>query len=111
MKKDNRLYLIDMLGAINSIGEYTKGVTRAGFEKNKMMRDAVIRQLEIIGESAARITNEFKKENPKFPLKEAIGMRNVLIHEYDEVNISQVWETIKKDLPALKKKIDLFVND
>jgi uncharacterized protein with HEPN domain len=111
MKKDNRLYLLDMLGAINSIDEYTKSVTRAGFQKNTMMRDAVIRQLEIIGESAARITDEFKKENPKFPIKEAVGMRNVLIHEYDEVNIIQVWETIKKDLPKLKKKIVPFVKD
>ena len=111
MKKDNRLYLLDMLGAIDRIDEYVKGISRTCFEKNAMMRDAVIRQLEIIGESAARITDEFKKENPSFPLKEAVGMRNVLIHEYDEINVIQVWETIKKDLPSLKKKIIPFLKD
>jgi uncharacterized protein with HEPN domain len=70
-----------------------------------MMQDAVIRQFEIIGEAARKLDVDFLENNPDFPVKEAVAMRNILIHEYNYVNIDQVWKTIQEDLPKLKKRI------
>jgi len=111
MKKDNRLHLFDIFEAIEKIGEYTKGVSHGSFQKDEMMQDAVIRQLAIIGESANRLTKSFLKENPDFPVREAVSMRNLLVHEYDMVNEALVWETIQNDLPDLKKKVQHFMTD
>jgi len=61
----------------------------------------VIRNLEIIGEAAKRLSSDFKDENPGLPIKEAIGMRNLLVHEYDYVNVDEVWKVVREDLPIL----------
>jgi len=105
MKKDNKVYLQDILKAVLKIEEYTKGYDYERFLQDSVKQDAVIRQLEIIGEAANRISEDFLKDYPDFPLKEAIRMRNFLIHGYDEVDIKVVWKTIKEDIPILKKSL------
>jgi len=105
MKKDNRIYLKDILEAINKIEGYTKNVDFTAFQKDQMRQDAVVRQLEIIGEAAGRISNDFVRKYSDFPIKEAKRMRNFLIHGYDEVNLQVVWKTIGEDIPLLKEKI------
>lgn len=69
------------------------------------MVDAVVRELEIIGEAAGQCNEDFKKNNPEVPWKEAIGMRNRLIHEYFGVDLSVVWTTCMEDLPILKSAL------
>ena len=68
-------------------------------------QDSVIRRLEIIGEAARRISEETRKAYPNLPWREMIGMRNFLIHDYDDVDIHIVWKTVKKDLPDLLDKM------
>ena len=70
-----------------------------------MRQDAVIRQFEIIGEAASRISKDFLEQHSDFPIKEAIEMRNFLIHGYDEVDIKVVWKTLQEDIPLLKNKM------
>ncbi len=70
-----------------------------------MRHDAVIRHLEIIGEAAHHLSSKFKTNNPSFPYKEAIRMRNFLIHGYDDVDLTVVWKTIQEDIPFLKKVV------
>ena len=106
MNKNNQVYLQDITKAIFKIEEYTVNINFDEFLKDDMRQDAVIRQLEIIGEAANRISKDFLKDNPNFPLKEAISMRNFLIHGYDEVNIKVVWKTIQEDIPLLKKSLN-----
>lgn len=105
MVKNNGVYIRDIQKAIDKIEGYLKNIDFASFKKEEMRHDAVIRQLEIIGEAANKLSKEFSKQNPEFPLKEAVGMRNFLIHAYDDVDLAVVWKTTQEDLPLIKKNI------
>jgi len=102
-------YLEHILEAINAIEMYTADVS---FEKfmvkdiaGKMLRDAVVRELEIIGEAVKHLNSESKNLEHEVGWKEIAGMRDNLIHEYFGVNFEVVWETIKEDFPVLKKSV------
>ncbi|HLG30832.1 MAG TPA: HepT-like ribonuclease domain-containing protein, partial [Candidatus Brocadiales bacterium] len=69
-------------------------------------QDAVIRRIEIVGEAARRISEETQNGFPGLPWNEIIGMRNVMIHEYDDVDLAIVWETVKNDLPPLIESLE-----
>jgi len=105
MKKDNSIYLKDIQNAIIKIEEYTKDISFESFRNEDMRQDAVIRQFEIIGEAASRISKDFLEQHSDFPIKEAIKKRNFLIHGYDEVDIKVVWKTLQEDIPLLKNKM------
>ena len=101
--KDNTLYLGHIRDAIEKIQRYTAAVGCEEFVANEMMVDAVVRELEIIGEAANNISDDFRHAHPELPFRDIIDMRNVLIHNYAGVSPKIVWETCKKNLPALKK--------
>src|SRR3989338_4091639 len=104
MERD-KAFVKHILDAIESIEEYTKGMDREKFleQENKMVRDAVVRQFEIIGEATKRLSEKVKNLNPDLPWRDIEGMRNKLIHEYFGVNMTVVWRTVESDLPILKK--------
>lgn len=105
MKRDDTVYLRHILDAIELIREYTKGMSENEFLANTMAHDAVVRQIEIIGEAARNISDEFKDKHPKLPWGKMVGIRNKIIHEYFNVNYAIVWDTVNDDLPFLKKSI------
>ena len=105
MKRDNTVYLRHILDAIGLIKEYTRGMSENEFLGNSMAHDAVIRQIEIIGEAARNISDEFQEKHPKLPWAKMVGIRNKIIHEYFNINYAIVWDTIKDDLPILEKSI------
>lgn len=72
------------------------------------LQDCVIRRLEIIGEAANRVSAETKQKHPDLPWTEMIGMRNMMIHEYDNLDFEIVWETVQRDLPVLIKKLQVI---
>jgi uncharacterized protein with HEPN domain len=85
-------------------------MTRSDFEQNEMVQDAVIRNIEIIGEVSKRVSNDLKTTYFDVPWRDMAGMRDKLIHDYMGVDIEVVWKTIKVDIPQLSvllKKIDL----
>jgi uncharacterized protein with HEPN domain len=77
------------------------------FSEDFLTQDAVIRQLEIIGEATKRISKEFRSENPHIPWSDMAGMRDILIHDYIDVDVDIVWKTASESIPELKK---LFMN-
>ena len=103
--KDDGLYLGHINDAIDVIEEYLGIASYEQFTANKMMVDAVVRELEIIGEATSKLSKDFRKGNPEIPFRDIIDMRNVLIHDYAGVNTMIVWETCKNDLPPLKKAV------
>jgi uncharacterized protein with HEPN domain len=105
MKKDDIVYLHHILDAIDLIEEYTEGMSEKEFLSNSMAHDAVVRQIEIIGEAARNIPDEFRLLHSGVPWGKMVGIRNKIIHEYFNVNLSVVWDTVQEDLPALKKVI------
>lgn len=78
---------------------------------NKMMQDAIIRQIEIIGEATSRISIVFKNEYPELPWVDMKDMRNKLIHNYFGVNIKHVWNVVTQDIRPLKLQVEKILND
>jgi uncharacterized protein with HEPN domain len=103
--RNNRAYLSHIREAIESIEEYLENVTYDKFTSSKMIIDAVIRELEIVGEASNNLGDEFREKHPEILWRKMKNMRNFLIHEYFGVNTKIVWSTCKEDLPKLKKLI------
>lgn len=91
--------------AIERIEKYTKDINYNKFEEDEIRQDAVIRQMEILGEAAKRVSEELKKKYTDVPWQDAAGMRDKLIHGYFGVDTEIVWNTLQKDIPPLKQKI------
>jgi uncharacterized protein with HEPN domain len=104
MKRD-KVYLQHILDAIDRITGYVAGKVFAEFESDLMAQDAVIRQFSIIGEAARRISLGFQSRHPAIPWADIIGMRNILIHDYLEVDLDEVWKSVQDDLPDLRTQI------
>ena len=71
-----------------------------------MAQDAVVRNLEVIGEATKRLSAELRDKHPSLPWRQIAGLRDVLIHDYGNVDIEEVWAIVKKDLPDLKQQVD-----
>lgn len=99
-----------MLDAVARIEDYTRGISRTEFENNRMMQDAVIRQLEIIGEASRQLTDSFRREHNDIPWREVIGMRNRIAHDYLNVDLDIVWGVVQNDLQDLETKIVNVLN-
>jgi uncharacterized protein with HEPN domain len=98
-------YLFDMLEASEKVQNYLKNKTLEDFLSDEMLRDAVERNLEIIGEAARRISEVFKQGHPEIPWRQIIAQRNVLIHEYADIDIEEIWEVVSFHLPRLINQI------
>jgi uncharacterized protein with HEPN domain len=107
--KDNSVFLNYILDAINQIEEYTEYLTYEEFLEKRLIQDAVIRQLEIIGEATKNISPSTTENYPLIPWKEIAGMRDKLIHVYFGVDLDEVWNTTKRDIPELKTVIETIL--
>ncbi len=105
-QRDDSVYLKHIRDAIARIQQYTRGVSKTSFLRESLVQDAVIRQIEIIGEAARRVSEKIRSENVQIPWQDIAGMRNKLIHDYFGVDLEKVWMTVKKDIPLLRKQIN-----
>lgn len=104
-RRDHLLFLEDILEAIRKIEEYTEDLTFNQFCENSMAVDAVIRNFEVIGEATKNIPKKIMEKYPDVEWKEAVGFRNILIHDYFGIDLEAVWETIKNNIPPYKKHV------
>jgi uncharacterized protein with HEPN domain len=107
-------YLRHILEAISRILEYTDGMNEGDFSSNLLVQDAVIRNIEILGEASRNIEIHdptFVQNHPQIPLHDTYLMRNRLTHGYFSVDLGIVWNTIQNDLPALREQINLIVKN
>ena len=104
-----KLYISDILESIGKIEKYTKGFSRSSFQKNTLVVDAVIKNLEVIGEASKRIPAGVKNQVPNIEWKKIVGLRNILIHEYSGIDREIIWNVIESKLPELKKGLSEIV--
>ncbi len=106
-KRSSKLFIEDIIKAMEKITRYIESVDNNydTFIKNEMVIDAVIRNLEIIGEASSNIPENLRKKNPNIPWKRMIGLRNITIHGYFGVDLSIIWEIITKNIPEPKPNI------
>ena len=110
MSKNLRVpdYLEDILRAITRIGRYTSDIDRLDFLSNELVQDAVIRNIEIIGEASKNIMRAdavFAAEHVEIPWETMYAMRNRVSHGYEQIDFELVWKTVQNDLPTLRVKI------
>lgn len=108
MDKLPTVFLLHIRDSINQIEEYVAGFSYEQFFNDKRTQDAVIRQLEIIGEATTNLEAEFKHQNAEIPWREISDFRNVLAHEYWDVDLAIVWKTVHEDVPNLKDALLSF---
>lgn len=109
MKKDPKIFLRHILDSIAEIEKNIKNISEEKFSLSTPIQDAVIRRLEIIGEAAKNISADVRKKYNFIPWKKIAGSRDVLIHQYFEVDLPAVWDTATKDLPQLKQEIETML--
>lgn len=110
-KRDDTVYLRHILDSIETIEEHKKGIGEKEFARNKLVQDAIIRQLGIIGEAGKRVSTDIRKKYSRVSWKDMAGMRDKLVHDYFGVKLEAVWETVEKDLPQLEEQIEKILKD
>ncbi|EKD80382.1 MAG: protein of unknown function DUF86 [uncultured bacterium] len=107
MIKDIRLYLEDILESITLIDSYMSNVEHDAFLTNRQLQDAVVKRLEVIGEAVKRLDKDFRESHPELPWKGMVGLRDVLVHDYDKVILEALWQLIHNgDLQSVKDQIN-----
>ena len=106
--KDDRIYLFHIRDAIQHILTYTEA-GRESFFADRKTQDAVVRNLEIIGEATKHLSQALKDAHPDISWKPIAGMRDKLIHDYFGINLQLVWDVVERDLPTLKVRIAQFL--
>ncbi|MBE3576238.1 MAG: DUF86 domain-containing protein [Limnochordales bacterium] len=99
--RDDLVFVRHILEAISKIQRYTEGMSWETFSIDEKTQDAVVRQFEVIGEAAKKVSEAFRNQHPNVPWSQMARMRDVLIHHYFGVDLSVVWETVQRDIPTL----------
>ena len=103
--KPDTMYIATISDCISKIEKYTQN-GKEDFFNNMIVQDAVIRNFEVIGEAIKSLSSSFKDNNPEISWKNWAGLRDILIHQYDSVNIQILWATIENKIPHLKTIIE-----
>jgi len=103
--RSDALYLADIVEATDAIAEFIAALKQETFIGNKMARSAVLQQLTVMGEAAARLSQEFRKQHPGVEWADVVAFRNIAVHAYFSVDWGTVWVAATEDAPALREKV------
>ena len=104
MRRDE-LYLHDVVEAAAHVATFLEGTELEGFRQSELVRSAVVQKLAIIGEAAARISDDVKGRHPQIPWPQIVAFRNILIHAYFGIDWNEVWKAAQVDCPALRREV------
>ena len=110
MPRDSRVYLDDILEATRKITSYTANLSKAAFLEDEKTFDAVVRNLEVIGEAVKKLPDELRAQHPTLEWKKMAGLRDILIHEYFGLDSEIVWDIVKNKVPTLNQAVRAMLN-
>lgn len=109
MTYEDRIRIRHMLDAVKEALAFTIDMSREDLGNNRMLTLAIIKELEIIGEAASKLTSEFKAGQPHIPWADIVGMRNRLTHGYFDIDLDRVWDTVLEDLKPLCAELENLI--
>jgi uncharacterized protein with HEPN domain len=109
MSPEEKLRLTHIAEAAALIADYINGISKEAFLSDTLRQDAVIRRIQIIGEAVRHLSHKLLARISDFPAKAARGMRNVLVHHDDEVNLQRLWDTAVQDIPPLRMAVEKYL--
>lgn len=109
-QKDN-LRLQHIIEAAEHVADFINGVSKEEFEDDYEKQSAVVRQIEIIGEAAGKLTREFTEGHKEIDWPKVVGMRHKMIHDYFDVDVNIIWTTAINNVPPLKEAIEKILNN
>jgi len=101
--------ILDIPESAHAIRSFIEGVARHEFLANTQLQDSVIRRIEIMGEAAGRLSSVFRDKYPEIPWARIRGMRNRMIHGYEEIDMDIVWDTVERHIPRLISQVERLV--
>ena len=109
MNENDEVRLRHMLAAAREAITFAANETRESLAKNRVLVLALVKEIEIIGEAASKVSDDCRTENSQIPWRDIIDMRNYLIHAYFNVDLDQVWSTLQNDLPPLLTELEKII--
>jgi uncharacterized protein with HEPN domain len=110
-RRDWQLFIEDILESIGLIDEYTRRMSLEGFEKDRKTVDAVVRNLEVIGEASKYIPDAVKSGHAEVDWQAIVGLRNRITHEYFGISLSIIWHIVREELPKLREQMKVILGE
>jgi uncharacterized protein with HEPN domain len=104
--RHDKLYVFDIKTCCENIENYIANVSEGEFLQNKMLQDALVRNIEIIGEASKNLSIELREQNSQVAWREIMRMRDKIVHHYFRLNLDVIWQTVSQDIPTLKVQIE-----
>jgi uncharacterized protein with HEPN domain len=111
MPRDYKVFLEDILEAINKIHRYTAGLSQDAFRNDDKTLDAVVRNLEVIGEAVKKLPARIRSKHPQVDWTRIAGLRDILIHEYFGIDVEIIWDILENKLPVLEREVKEIVSE
>jgi len=108
--KDNRHYLEHVLECIVRVERYTAGGKEA-FVADTRTQDAVLRNLQVMAESTSRLSRDLKAKHPEVNWRTLVAFRNVMVHDYLGIDLTQIWDIVERDVPELKRQVEAILRE
>jgi uncharacterized protein with HEPN domain len=109
--RDYRLYLEDIAEAAKTAREYVAGMGKDELAKDRRTSDAVVRNLEIVGEAVKKLPAQVKREHPEVEWKKIAGLRDILVHDYFGIDMDIVWDVVQNKLPVLAEQVQRIIDE